>query len=129
MKTPKRDTFFADAAKRRIDSEFWVDPTGRVVRLRVSDDPDWAVISSIVSMHGSIAEQQFSDCIGSPEDYARKLGWISVQLDNEYRAPHCYKEPTQSQINTMLDFGYALNDGTGFSMLGPVWSFHKLPKC
>lgn len=124
----KCDAFFADVAKRRIDSEFWVDPTGRVVRLRVSDDPDWAVISSIVSMHGSIAEQQFSDCIGSPEDYARKLGWISVQLDNEYRAPHCYKEPTQSQINTMFDFGYALNDGTGFSMLGPVWSFHKLPK-
>lgn len=124
----KCDVFFADVAKRRIDSEFWVDPTGRVVRLRVSDDLDWAVISSIVSMHGSIAEQQFSDCIGSPEDYARKLGWISVQLDNEYRAPYCYKEPTQSQINTMFDFGYALNDGTGFSMLGPVWSFHKLPK-
>lgn len=128
MVTSKRDAFFADVAKRRIDSEFWVDSTGRVVRLRVSDDLDWAVISSIVSMHGSIAEQQFSDCIGSPEDYARKLGWISVQLDNEYRAPHCYKEPTQSQINTMFDFGYALNDGTGFSMLGPVWSFHKLPK-
>lgn len=42
----KCDAFFADVAKRRIDSEFWVDPTGRVVRLRVSDDPDWAVISS-----------------------------------------------------------------------------------
>lgn len=128
METIKRDAFFADAAKRRIDNEFWVAPDGRVVRLRVSGDPDWDVIFSIVSMHGAIAEQQFSDCIGSPEDYARKLGWISVQLANEYRAPHCYKEPTQSQINTMFDFGYALNDGTGFSMLGPVWSFHKLPK-
>lgn len=56
MKTPKRDTFFADAARRRIDNEFWVAPDGRVVRLRVSDDPDWDIISSIVSMHGAIAE-------------------------------------------------------------------------
>lgn len=128
MKTPKRDTFFADAARRRIDNEFWVAPDGRVVRLRVSDDPDWDIISSIVSMHGAIAEQQFSNCIGYPEDYVRKLGWISVQLDNEYRAPHCYKESTQSQINTMFDLGYVLNDCTGFSMLGPVWSFYKLPK-
>lgn len=77
---------------------------------------------------GTIAEQQFSDCVGSPEDYVRKLGWISVQLDNEYRAPHCYKEPTQSQINTLFDLGYVLNDGTGFSMLGPVWSFRKMLK-
>ena len=76
MKTPKRDTFFADAARRRIDNEFWVAPDGRVVRLRVSDDPDWDIISSIVSMHGAIAEQQFSNCIGYPEDYVRKLGWV-----------------------------------------------------
>lgn len=79
-------------------------------------------------MHGAIAEQQFSNCIGYPEDYVRKLGWVSVRLDNEYRAIHCYKEPTQSQINTMFDLGYVLNDCTGFSMLGPVWSFYKLPK-
>lgn len=52
MKTPKRDTFFADAAMRRIDNEFWVAPDGRVVRLRVPEDPDWGAISSIVSLHG-----------------------------------------------------------------------------
>lgn len=52
METTKRDVFFADAAKRRIDNEFWVDPAGRVVRLRVSGDPDWDAISSLVSMHG-----------------------------------------------------------------------------
>lgn len=46
METTKRAAFFADAAKRRIDSEFWVDPAGRVVRLRVLGDPDWDVISS-----------------------------------------------------------------------------------
>lgn len=40
METIKRDAFFADAAMRRIDNEFWVAPDGRVVRLRVPEDPD-----------------------------------------------------------------------------------------
>lgn len=86
-----------ETAQEIIDSQFFIDPEGKVCKYIVGDDD----VEEIISVHAAIAEQLFGHLnIDDPETYMMDLGWILVG-SCVYHQPIIHKYPTQAQINTL----------------------------
>lgn len=94
----------------RVDAEFWIAPNGKTHKYKPTEDETDPF--SVNSLHESIARSLFPS-IPRPGDYMGKIGWIAFGVLGDL-APTCYKEPTQSQINTLFDLGYTHTKAQGF---------------
>lgn len=82
----------------RIDKQYFISPTGRVVKYKGDDSEDF------ISLHYAIAEKVVGGDEKYPDDVLMERGWILVG-SSVYHFPYCYIEPTQKQIDALFDLG------------------------
>jgi hypothetical protein len=90
---------YREIYKRMIDTQFFIDTSGKIVRWKwgVDEAMDW------ISLHSGICHKLFPE-IKNGTDYVYNLGWISMGSDvygNRIKG-----EPTQAQINTLDRLGF-----------------------
>lgn len=94
---------------KRVDSEFWIDRTGKCHKFTGD------LSEQYTSFHSEIAQNLYPDS-NRPTDILMGLGWILVG-STVYHHPIIDKKPSQAQINklseldlyktlTILDNGY-----------------------
>lgn len=82
---------------KRVEKEYWIDTYGLIHKFKGDLDQDY------VSLHCEIVSDLFPNEL-RPEKYVEDLGWIKVG-STVYSCPVAEKEPTQDQVNTLLDLG------------------------
>jgi hypothetical protein len=82
---------------QRVDSEFYIDPDGRIIKSTLEEAKDW------ISLHLGIAERLYPD-VEHADDYLFEMGWISI--GSAAYGIRIKSEPTQSQIDTLYELGY-----------------------
>lgn len=130
----------------RIDLEFYVDTYGNIIKYQPYFEPVEVVLSDGNSFtkydendnpfkHPSLHSEILCQYIGDEKFYVEKvdntdvleidMGWIAVGKCC-YVNPISYKKPTQSQINTMLDLGYAkIKEDFFYGTDKSYWEFRK----
>lgn len=100
------ERFEFERAKKKINSEFWIDTLGKCHKFKGSlRDAD-----GVVSFHYEIALRIHPD-LEYPDDHLHEIGWLAVGGGCGSRLKG---EPTQAQINTLTDLGYhTLRSGNG----------------
>lgn len=91
------DKYQIAGIKERIESEFWIDPEGKIHKwkgsLKGSDE--------YMSLHYGIVAMIFKN-LEHPDDYCTKLGWMKIGSP----AKCISQAPTQAQLNTLDKLGY-----------------------